>query len=205
MSIRDIAVQAEVNSALVGYYFGTKDQLYRTLFERRYHEITHERHRRLGAVRLQPDSSRTLRGIVSAWTGPLLELASTADGRDFAALLARQSNASSDPFGVWRDFMEPSARVCLKALHAALPRVPIDDLLQGYLWMIASVMSCLARTQREARLLRVYKRPLQEPAARARQLETFVVHGFLAMVTQTAESTTRSLRHSIASRSDARA
>ena len=186
VSVRDIAAAANVNSALIGYHYGTKDVLYRALFERRYHHITRERLRRLEAVRLKPGSLDSLRGIIRAWTAPLLELASTDDGRDFAALLARQSNASNDALGVWRDYLEPSARRCLKALHEALPGATRDDLLQGYLWMIASVMSCIARTEREARLLAVIRRPAQEPAARALQLETFIAHGFMAMVSPAA-------------------
>ena len=49
-SIRIIAATADVNPALVGYYFGTKAELYREIFARRYHDITEERLRCLDAV-----------------------------------------------------------------------------------------------------------------------------------------------------------
>ena len=182
VSIRDIAGAAKVNSALVGYYFGTKDQLYRTIFERRYHSITKTRIEGLDALVIVPGSRESVRSIVRVWTMPLLELASDPDGRDFAALLARQSYASADGLGVWAEYLEPSARRCLAALREALPEAVADDVVQGYLWMIAIVMSCIARTERERRLSSMTKATLPLPIQHATRLATYVTHGFMAIV-----------------------
>ena len=182
VSIREIAAAAKVNSALVGYYFGTKDQLYRTMFERRYHGITKARIENLDALDIVPGSPRSVASIVRVWTLPLLELASDPEGQDFAALLARQSYASADELGVWAEYLEPSARRCIAALRKALPEAPAEDIVQGYLWMIAIVMSCIARTERERRLSGSSKAKLPPPVQQASRLETYVTQGFMAIV-----------------------
>ena len=181
VSIRDIATAAGVNSALVGYYFGTKDQLYRSLFQRRYDRITEHRIAELDALEIVPGALESVRAIVRIWTRPLLELASSPAGKDFAGLLARQSSSTDDELGIWRDHLQPSAQRCLAALNLALPGVDPAQCVQGYVWMIASVMSCMSPTARETGLSAAIHAKPKRPIEKAPILESFIASGLMAI------------------------
>lgn len=179
VSIRDIATQAKVNSALVGYYFGTKEQLYRTFFDRRYHDITERRREALGQLSIRPNALRSLRAIVRAWGQPLLDMMEDPACRDFVSLLAREaSDSSADPRGIFRDFLDPGAQECIDALHRALPDARTVDIVHGYLWMVASMSSYITTGARAKRI--------GASAAYSREefmqgLEVFVGQGLLSL------------------------
>ncbi len=183
VSIRDIAAEAGVNSALIRYHFGSKEALYRALFARRYHEITNDRITRLKALEIVPHTLASVRAIVRIWTAPLLELAADAASRDFLVLLAREaSDTANDHRGIYQSYLDPSAKECIAALARALPGAGRADIVQGYLWMVAAVMSSIAGNRRAARL-RDIEAALEPPAGdQAGQLELFAASGIWAMV-----------------------
>jgi len=86
VSIRDIASAANVPIALVGYYFGRKEELFTTIFEHRLGYIE-ERIARLKAINLNtPDP---VLEIVRAWAEPAVHVRSSASGESFSLLVAR--------------------------------------------------------------------------------------------------------------------
>lgn len=179
VSIRDIADKAEVNSALIRHHFGTKDQLYRGLFERRYHSITQRRIEMVGALRIVPNSIETVTSIVENWVGPLLKMASDPNSRNFVNLLARESSdASKDRHGIIAEYLDPSAKVCIGALRRALPDVRPNSITQAYLWMIATAMSTIIDQDRVGRLA---GRGTSKPAECLKDLVTFVSNGLMAI------------------------
>lgn len=189
VSIREIAAQAQVNSALVGYYFGTKEQLYRSLFERRYHDITATRNLALRALDVRTDSAECLRQIVRVWARPLIAMLGDPACRDFVMLLAREaSDASSDPRRIFHDYLDPSAKACIAILRRALPRATKADAIQGYLWMIAAMSSY---TTSGARAGRLGNGPAQSPEAFLRKLEIFIAAGLQALEQASAVSNGR--------------
>ena len=80
VTIRQIADEAGVPLALVGYYYGPKHELFHAIFEHWSHSIE-ERLAGLRAVRNDPDDPQTLPRIVEAFTGPVLALRASADNR----------------------------------------------------------------------------------------------------------------------------
>lgn len=182
VSIRDIAGAADVNSALIRYYFGSKEDLYRALFESRYHTITSARVRKLENLEIQAGSMESLRAIVSIWTAPLLELLSDPESKDFILVMARESmNISTDEHGIFETYLDPSARRCIAALQLVAPAATRADVVQAYLWMVAVVMSSVTGSARSRRLSDSGGHSLKHLRQHASKLETFVACGIQAL------------------------
>lgn len=182
-SIRTIASAASVNPALVGYYFGSKKQLYREIFARRYHDITNERHRRLDAIAIVPNSPDTIRAIIKAWFEPFATRLDSADSSSFVRLLAREANdSSSAERGILSDFLDPSARRCMAHLAAALPAASPDDIAWGYQFCIAVMLSSVIGAER-AKTLKIGA-PVDDGASPLDRMMAFATAGLLAVAEQ---------------------
>lgn len=184
VSIRDIAAAAEVNSALVRYYFGSKEQLFRALFERRYHLITAQRLARIQALELKAGSLASLQALVLGWTEPLLALLDDAASQHFITLLAREaSDAGNDRHEICKDYLDPSARTCIAAMKKIFPGNRPHEIVQAYMWMVACMMSTITNAKREARLTTgAGRKELQGGARQAARLQRFVVGGIWALL-----------------------
>src|SRR5262245_28830830 len=78
VSTRDIAKRAKVNLALVYYYFGTKEKLFRQVLARRVEEVSRRRMQLLDARR-GASKPMPVEQIAEAFVLPLLELATQGD------------------------------------------------------------------------------------------------------------------------------
>lgn len=186
VSIRDIAAAADVNSALIRYYFGAKRDLYRSIFERRYPSITRTRVSALEALRRNtPEAAPSVTSIVACWVRPLVELAAERESAYFIALLAREAgDATKDRHGVIADYLDPSASICIHALHEALPGAGEAMVVQGYLWMIAVAMSGITAAGRARRLVKCPA--IEEDSQKlCGRIVTFVTAGLLTFARDT--------------------
>jgi AcrR family transcriptional regulator len=178
VSIRDIAADAQVNSALIRYHFGRKEDLYRQLFERRYEQIT-----QLRALDVRPNRLETVRAIVGIWNLPILRLANDPASRDFLLLLAREAaDMGNDKRRIYRSYLDELSQECIEALARAVPQASRPDVVQAYVWMNAAAMSAITTSGRVARLQKL-KVPRKVPVDRmAGPLEVFVAHGLWALL-----------------------
>src|SRR3954466_10072304 len=104
VTIRDIADEAGVPLALVGYYFGPKHQLFGAIFEHWGHTID-ARLAGLRAVPNDPDDPRTLPAIIEAFIKPVLALRASPEGEYYAVLVARElGNATEEADHVMRTY-----------------------------------------------------------------------------------------------------
>jgi AcrR family transcriptional regulator len=152
-SIRLIASTAGVNSALVGYYFGTKAELYETVFAARYRDITRERAQLLDAVAIAAGERASLDAILNALLRPFVERLHTEESRSFVQLLA---NEAIDPLNSDRDIVEkylnPTARRFMAAIRKALPDLSRADLAWAYQFCVFVMITGATGSARVATL-----------------------------------------------------
>jgi AcrR family transcriptional regulator len=120
VSIRQIAQEAQVPLALVGYYFGQKQDLFHAIFEH-WSGTIEERLQGLQAVQTLPHSRLKLQRIVEAFVSPVIRLRASPEGEAYALLLTKGLSPQSDEADrVLRDFFDPMAEAFISALHDTL-------------------------------------------------------------------------------------
>ncbi len=177
VSIRQIAEEAQVPLALVGYYFGAKHELFVAIFE--HWNLTIEaRLAALRQVRIEPSDAATLPAIVEAFVRPVLTLRASAEGEYYALLVARQLYQSVDEAElVLREYFDPMAHAFIDALHAAQPWATRTQVAWCYQFTLGALLNHLSDT-RIVRLSRGEARPA-DPAA-APLLVNFIAGGLRA-------------------------
>ena len=140
VTIRDIADEAGVPLALVGYYFGPKHELFVAIFEHWSHTIE-ERLAGLRAVRNDPADPRTLPRIIEAFIAPVLALRASPEGEYYALLVARElGNATEEADRVMRTYFDPLAMAFIDALHLALPHATRGQVAWGYQFALGALL-----------------------------------------------------------------
>jgi len=152
VSIRQIGAAACAQIALINYHFGTKDQLYRAVFERRIRPVSERRRAALAtAVAEQPKPS--LRAVLDALARPWIEMRGTPEGRDYTRLIAREVNDPREADrGIVADLLDPIARDFIAAIQQALPGHDRADIHWAYLSFMGTLLVILANPERVTRL-----------------------------------------------------
>ena len=100
VSIRDIAQEAGVPLALVGYHYGPKHELFHAIFA---HWNSTIEERLLGLK-----TAHTLPRIIDAFVGPVLRMRQSSEGEYYALLVARELfHVQDESDRVLRDFFDP--------------------------------------------------------------------------------------------------
>ena len=184
VSIRQIAEEAGVPVALVGYYYGHKDTLFHALFAQRAHTVG-ERMAALRAALRDPPDTGQLRRIVEAFVTPVLRLRASPEGVHYALLITVGLSMQKAPEAdrVLREFFDPMAEAFIDALHttlrAAAPGLQRGAVAWGYQFALGALLNhlCDARVER----LSHGACSANDPAA-APMLVDFIVHGLQALV-----------------------
>jgi len=120
VSIRQIAQEAQVPLALVGYHYGQKQDLFHAIFQH-WSGTIEERLQGLQAVQSQAHSRHKLQSIVEAFIFPVIRLRSSPEGESYAMLMTKGLSPQSDEADrVLRDFFDPMAEAFITALHDTL-------------------------------------------------------------------------------------
>ena len=189
VSIRQIAEEAKVPLALVGYYFGPKSDLFHAIFEHWNYSIE-ERLARLAAVPVERADARTLPRIIEAFTAPVLALRASPEGEYYALLVARELyHATEEADRVLRGYFDPLAHAYIDALHAALPHATRSQVAWAYQFALGALLHHLNDTRVE-RLSHGENRPA-DPAV-APMLVDFIVGGLRAALPRPRPSTPKS-------------
>ena len=141
VSLRQIAAEAGVPLALVGYYYGAKHELFHAIFA--HWQPTIEA--RLALLRdavartqAQPDA---LQRIVSAFVEPVLQMRASPEGEFYALLVSRELLYVRDETDrVLREFFDPLAHAFIDALHAARPQASRAQAAWGYQFALGALL-----------------------------------------------------------------
>ncbi|MEO7939251.1 MAG: TetR family transcriptional regulator [Burkholderiaceae bacterium] len=150
VTIRQIAIEAEVPLALVGYYYGQKHALFEAIFAHWSPTIAE----RLSGLRVAVDTGGPdlLRHIVEAFVQPVLRMRASAEGEFYALLVARElSYASPEADRVLHTHFDPMARAYIAALQVALPHIGIGEAAWAYQFALGALLHHMS-DQRVARL-----------------------------------------------------
>jgi AcrR family transcriptional regulator len=157
VSMRDIAVGAGVTLALVNYHFGSKDKLYRAVFERRIEPISQSRRAALARVLAQADGSRKtvppIREVLDALARPWVEMRGQPGGQAYTRLIARETGDPAEGRrGIVADLLDPIAVEFIAAMRRALPHMSPARVAWTYHFFIGALLLILSNPDRVARL-----------------------------------------------------
>ena len=179
VSIRDIAAEAEVPLALVGYYYGAKHELYRAIMSRgAATSLT-----AWAACKPRP-ASRTARHASTASSRlssrPLVALHASREGQYYALMAARDLAAPTpEAEEAHREFFDPMAHAFIDALMTTAPRATRGQVAWCYQFMLGAVLHFLS--DRRVERLSQGENRAADPAAQDKLL-TFVAAGFRAVL-----------------------
>lgn len=178
VSIRQIADEAGVPLALVGYYYGPKHELFYAIFTH-WNTTIEERLSELRGVTRDPLDANTLPRIIEAFIGPVLRLRASAEGEYYALLVARELFYTSQPETdrVLRNYFDPLAHAFIEALSMALPKATRSQVAWGYQFALGALLHHISDSRVE-RLSGGASRS-GDPAA-ASLLSSFIVGGLRA-------------------------
>ncbi len=148
VSIRQIAEEAAVPLALVGYYYGPKHELFHAIFAH-WNATIEERLAALAAVRAGKFRNR-LAPTIDAFIGPVLRMRASAEGEYYALLVARElyhANAETDR--VLRAYFDPLAHAFIDALHAIAPLATRGQVAWCYQFALGALLHHLSDSRIE--------------------------------------------------------
>ena len=177
VTIRQIAEEAGVPLALVGYYYGPKHELFHAIFVH-WNSTIEERLLALKSVDIDPKDTNTLPRIIDAFVGPVLRLRASSEGEYYALLVARELyHLQEETDRVMRAYFDPLAMAFIDALNLALPHATRAQVAWCYQFSLGALLHHISDTRVER--LSNGQSKLGDPAA-AVLLTRFIVGGLRA-------------------------
>ncbi|WP_231696591.1 TetR family transcriptional regulator [Ottowia caeni] len=178
VSLRQIAGEAGVPLALVGYYFGAKNELFHAIFERWHPTIEARLALLREAVSASGTKASTLPRIVRAFVEPVLQMRASPEGEFYALLVSRELTYTRDESDrVLREFFDPLAHAFIDALHTARPHASRAQAAWSYQFALGALLHHIS-DQRVGRLSHGANTP--NDAAAAPLLVDFIAAGINA-------------------------
>ncbi len=149
-SVRDIAQLADVQFALVGYHFGSKEELLDRVLERRSAVLNADR--RAFLVRAQAESGGSpvpLATLLEGFIGSIMRRAAGSDAgwRHYTRLIAAIGSAEEWSDLTHRHFNEV-AREYLAEIRRSYPAAPDEALFQAFFFSTGAMLAVCARPGR---------------------------------------------------------
>ena len=150
VTVRQVAAEAGVDTALIHYYFGAKRELFDSVFARRAEILNTARLDALAAYEASHAGPLDVEGIIEAFIGPLIDLSLTHDEgwKNYFRLVALVNNTPAWGGETMSRYFDPVVRRLIEALQAALPRAQERDLYWCYQFLSGAMMLTLSETGR---------------------------------------------------------
>jgi AcrR family transcriptional regulator len=185
VTIRQIAVEADVPLALVGYYYGQKHELFEAIFAH-WNATIEERLQALHDAESRHTGDARLPHIIEAFVAPVLRMRASTEGEYYALLVARELFYATEVTDrVLRAYFDPLATAFIDALHRCLPQASRSQIAWCYQFALGALMHHLSDV-RVQRLSGDQNTP-NDPAARP-LLVNFIVGGMHAALSPNASS-----------------
>ena len=154
VTMREVAQEAKVDTALLHYYFKTKRGLFDAVFERRAEIINKERIDSIDAYVKSAGSAITVEGVIDAFLQPILQRAATGDQRwhNYFALIAQVNNTPAWGGETMGRTFDNVIHHLIDALRKALPGVSEQELYWSYHFLSGALTLTLSQTGRIDRL-----------------------------------------------------
>ena len=180
-SLRTIAERAQVNSALVQYYFGSKEKLFKAVFLRRGRKLSDERIELLSELERRPNKPPTVEEIVCAFLIPVFKLKRHGPGGiAFMRLQARlQSESAWLTMDLRADVYEKALQRYIAALRRALPELDRNAVVWRMAFMVGAYFYIMTDTGR-VEVMSGGKNSSKNLDESFNQLVSFFVGGFKA-------------------------
>jgi len=177
VSIRQIADTAGTNSALISYYFGDKEGLFKQVFKNVAAPLNAARMMNFDI--LEHAKNVTVESIVEAWVAPLFQGASLAKQSPFATLSlsldVEQTKLREEL--IVEVYDEVNARF-LTLLEGCLPKISRATLVWRLYFLVGAVLTASRSRSRSVKNLSGGSPPLQNPDELIAQLVAFAAAGF---------------------------
>ncbi len=170
VTVRQVASEAGVDTALVHYYFGAKRELFDAVFARRAEILNHERLAAMTAYQAGHSGAMTVEGVIEAFIGPLLNRSMTDEPgwKNYFRLVALVNNTPAWGGETMHRYFDPVVHQLVDALKLVLPGAEIRDLYWCYQFLTGSMMLALSETGRIDQLSDGLCRSTDLEAVRAR-------------------------------------
>jgi AcrR family transcriptional regulator len=150
VTVRQVASEAGVDTALIHYYFGAKRELFDAVFARRAEILNLARLDAMAAYRQAHGGAMTAEGVIEAFIDPLIERSLTDDSgwKNYFRLVALVNNTPAWGGETMHRFFDPVVHRLIETLKLALPEAEIRDLYWCYQFLTGSMMLALSETGR---------------------------------------------------------
>jgi AcrR family transcriptional regulator len=150
VTVRQVASEAGVDTALIHYYFGAKRELFDSVFARRAEILNDARLEALRVYAADHAGAMTPEGIIEAFIDPLIERSLTNDEgwKNYFRLVALVNNTPAWGGETMHRFFDPVVHQLVDTLKAALPDAEMRDLYWGYQFLTGAMMLTLSETGR---------------------------------------------------------
>ncbi len=148
--LHKIAASAKVNQALISYYFGSKEKLYRAVFLRRGLELTQERLRLLSELQNRKSKPPTVEELIYNFLAPAISMMyQGSDRRNFLRLQARLQNEPKEITAELRAIVyDDATRRYIEAFKAALPGIDSNAIVWRVVMMIGAYLYIVSDARR---------------------------------------------------------